>query len=90
VAKQRTPPTVTSQVATYALILGYLAGLRGRMLLDSSWARLLDRSPAEVTELAAESSKQGWLRLKAAGSIVEVTFPTLLKPAEERFVHEPD
>jgi hypothetical protein len=39
--------------------------------------------------LAAEASKQGWLRLKAAGSVVEVTFPGLLTPAEERLTHEP-
>ena len=51
---------------------------------------LLDRSPAEVMELATEASKQGWLRLKAAGSVIEITFPGLLKPAEERLAHEPN
>jgi hypothetical protein len=90
VAKRRSRPTVTPQVATYALVLGYLAGLRGGMLLESSWARLLDRSPAEVTELAMEASKRGWLRFKAAGPVVEVTFPGLLTSAEERLAHEPD
>jgi hypothetical protein len=43
-----------------------------------------------VVDLATEASKQGWLRLKAAGSVVEITFPGLLKPAEERLAHEPD
>jgi hypothetical protein len=90
VAKRRSRPTVTPQVVAYALVLGYLTGLRGKMLLESLWARLLDRSPAEMMELATEASKQGWLRLKAAGSIVEVTFPGLLKPAEERLAHEPN
>ena len=41
-------------------------------------------------DLATEASKQGWLRLKAAGSVVEITFPGLLTPAEERLAHEPD
>jgi hypothetical protein len=90
VAKRRSQPIVTPQVVSYALVLGYLAGLRGRLLLDSSWARLLDRSAAEVFDLATEASKQGWLRLKAAGAVVEITFPGLLKPAEERLAHEQD
>ncbi len=84
VAKRRSHPVVTPQVTSYALVLGYLSGLRGKLLLDSVWARLLDRPPAEVMELATEASRQGWLRLKAAGSVVEVTFPGLLTPAEER------
>lgn len=90
VAKRRSQPVVTPQVTAYALVLGYLSGMRGKMLLDSVWTRLLDRTPAEVMELAAEASKQGWLRLKAAGAVVEVTFPGLLTPAEERLAHEPD
>ena len=90
VAKRRSQPVVTPQVTSYALVLGYLSGLRGKMLIDSVWTRLLDRPPAEVMDLAAEASRQGWLRLKAAGSVVEVTFPGLLTPAEERLAHEPD
>jgi hypothetical protein len=90
VAKRRTQPNVTPQVTSYALVLGYLSGLRGSLLLDSVWTRLLDRPRAEVMELTEEASKQGWLRLKAAGAVVEVTFPGLLKPAEERLAHEPD
>ena len=90
VAKRRTQPVVTPQVTAYALVLGYLTGLRGKLLLESVWTRLLDRPPAEVMDLAAEASKQGWLRLKAAGAVVEVTFPGLLTPAEERLAHEPN
>jgi hypothetical protein len=80
---------VTPVVTSFALVLSYLTGLRGKLLLESLWTRLLDRTPAEVKELATEASKQGWLRLKAAGSVVEITFPGLLKPAEERLAHEP-
>jgi hypothetical protein len=87
--KRRSRPTVTPQVTGYALVLGYLAGLRGKMLLESTWARLLDRTPAEVMELAVEASKQGWLQLKAAGSVVAITFPGLLTPREEKASHDP-
>ena len=90
VTKRRGQPVVSPQVVTYALILGYLNGLRGKLLLGSIWSRLLDRTSTEVMELAAEASRQGWLRLKAAGAVVEVTFPGLLTPDEERLAHEPD
>ncbi len=90
VNKRRSQPTVTPRVAAYSLLLAYLCGLRGMLLLNSFWAGLLDRTPAELFDLAMEASKQGWLRLKAAGSVVEITFPGLLKPAEERLTHEPN
>ena len=67
VTKRRSRPVVTPTVASYALALGYLQGLRGKLLLDSTWAKFLDRPMAEVIDLVLEASKQGWLRYKAAG-----------------------
>ena len=87
VAKRRSRPIVTPVVASYALVLGYLLGLRGKLLLDSIWTQFLDRSTVEVTHLVLEASKQGWLHYKAVGSVVEITFPGLLTPAEERLSH---
>jgi hypothetical protein len=89
-AKRRTRPSVTPVVVAYALLLGYLGGLRGQRLLDSTWTGLLERPPAALTDLAMEASKQGWLRYKMVGSVVEVTFPGLLTPAEERACREQD
>jgi hypothetical protein len=89
-AKRRTQPSVPPVVVAYALLLGYLGGLRGQRLLDSTWTGLLDHSPAAIVDLAVEASKQGWLRYKMAGSVVEVTFPGLLTPAEERACREQD
>jgi hypothetical protein len=90
VKKTRSRPLVTPVVASFALLLGYLTGLRGRMLLDTSWTRLLDRTPVEIADLAVEASKQGWLNYKAAGSVVEITFPGLLRPQEEKAIHDED
>ena len=90
VKKTRTKPHATPIVAAFALILGYLCGWRGKLLLDSTWTRLLDRSPADLSALAIEASKQGWINFKAAGVVVEITFPGLLKPPEERAAHEQD
>jgi len=90
VNKKRARPVVTPVVVTFALLLGYLCGLRGKMLLDTVWTRLLDRTPAEIADLATEASRQGWMNYKAAGSVVEITFPGLLTPHEEKASHEPD
>jgi len=84
VNKKRSRTLVTPVVVTLTLLLGYLCGLRGRMLLDTVWTRMLDRTSAEIVDLAAEASKQGWMNFKAAGAVVEVTFPGLLTPQEEK------
>ena len=64
------------------MLLGYLCGLRGKMLL----ALVLDPScstarPPSCTDLASEASRQGWLNYKAAGGVVEITLPR--DPGEE-------
>ena len=79
VKKIRTNPVVTPLVVTIALAIGWLSGLRGRLLLESSWTRLLDRATVEVAGLTSEASQQGWLTYKSSGSVVEVAFPGLLE-----------
>jgi hypothetical protein len=82
--KRRTRPQVTPMVTAFALLLGYLQGTRGNLLLDSPWARFLDRSTHEVAALAAEASKQGWLRYKSSGAVIEITFPGWLPSPQEQ------
>ncbi len=88
--KTRTRTVVTPVVVTYALLLGYLCGARGKMLLDTTWTRILDRTPSDLADLVIEASKQGWLTYKAVGSVVEITFPGLLTADEERESREPN
>lgn len=88
VKKTRVRPTVTPVVVSYAILLGYLCGLRGSLLLDSLWTRLLDCTPAHILSLTQEASKQGWLLYKGAGTVVEISFPGLLKPYEEKAAYE--
>lgn len=90
VRKKRSRPAVTPVVAAFAVLLGYLGGFRGKLLLDTIWTRLLDRTPAELTDLVGEASRHGWLTYKAAGSVVEITFPGLLRPQEEKAAYEQD
>ncbi len=89
VNKKRTRPVVTPVVVSFALLLGYFCGSRGKMLLDTAWTRMLDRATAEVEGLATEASRQGWMSYKATGSVVEITFPGLLTPQEEKASHDP-
>jgi len=90
VNKKRDRPVVTPVVVTFGLLLGYLCGMRGKMLLDTVWTRMLDRTPIEIANLATDASKQGWMNYKAAGSVVEITFPGLLTPQEEKASNESD
>jgi hypothetical protein len=82
VAKTRALPVVTPCVGAYALSLGYLCGLRGQRLLESTWARFMDRPAADVLQVAMEASKQGWLKLKDAGGVIDIAFPGVLRPKE--------
>jgi hypothetical protein len=87
--KRRVHPKITPVVTAFALLLGYLCGLRGARLFESIWTQFLDSSLTELTELTVEASMQEWLRYKASGAVVEITFPGLLTPAEERAAYEP-
>lgn len=77
IRKQRTRPRVTPVVLTYAVSLGHLCGLSGKMLLHSTWTNLLDRSSAELQDLAFQASSQGWINYKTAGGVVEITLPEI-------------
>lgn len=90
VTKRRTRPQITPVVVAFAFLLGYFCRHRGKLLLDCNWTRLLDCAAGELSDLAVEASKQGWMRYKALGSVVEVTFPGLLKPSEEQAAYEQD
>jgi len=88
--KRRSRPSVTPVVTAFALVLGYLCGLRGSLLLDSLWTKALDCSTAELTALVEEASRQGWVRYKATGAVVDISFPGLLTSAEEQAAYEQD
>jgi hypothetical protein len=66
----------------YALMLGYLQGLRGGRLFETTWTRVLDASPAELRNVAAEAKRLNGLDLKSAGDVIEVGFTTVLTPQE--------
>lgn len=80
--KFRQPVRAGAAAATYALILGYLQGLRGASLFTTLWMRVLCCSPGELRDLAAEGKRHGYLDLKIAGDIIDVGFSALLTNKE--------
>ena len=74
--RQRVAPTPA--VTAFALLLGYLEGVRGAALLRTSWARLLDNPPESLIQSAKDAKRLGLLDLRHAGDVVEFGFTPLL------------
>lgn len=88
VKKVRTAARATPGAAAFALLLGYLSGVRGESLYQTEYAKLLDCSMQEAIELSAEASRKGWIVVKRLGSVIEVLFPNLLSNQEMEWIRE--
>ena len=80
VRKVRRRVTPTPGSLGMALWLGALEGLAGRSLLESRWARVLDRTEAELLPLALRAKRLGLIHARAGGGVVEID-PHRLHPA---------
>jgi len=78
-------PTPTS--TTFALVLGYMLGIRGRDLFNTLFARVLDSDENELMFLAMDAKRLGLIDIKSSGGLTVVSFDTLLKDQERRRVH---
>lgn len=85
--KHRARPKPHWLATTYALFAGYLAGVRGQVLLDSAYARLVGVDPATAADHLATAAAHGLLRFRNAGGVVETDFSALLQPAENLMLH---
>lgn len=74
--------------AAYAMFVGYLSGLRGERLLDSTFAALVSSDRSQLQTALALASARGLLSLKQAAGVVEFDFSSLLSPAEQELLHE--
>jgi hypothetical protein len=68
--RRRVVPTLGS--AALAIWLGALEGLAGRPLLESSWARVLDRTGDELLAVALQAKQRGLIHVRAGGGVVEI------------------
>lgn len=81
--KRKAIPTPRVMASTYAMFAGYLLGLRGEMLVNSVFARLVGAEASLVVTHLATASRNGWLRFRHAGGVMEIDFSNLLRPEEE-------
>ena len=86
--KIRSRAKATAGSASYALLLGYLRGIRGEALFKSEYTKILDCSTEHVIELAEEASRRGWIVFKRVGNVMEVLFPNLLTIQEMEWIRE--
>jgi hypothetical protein len=64
----------------FALLIGYLRGLRGHNLLSSDWVRLMDFDSGELEAAIAEAHRHGLITSRKIGEVIELTpGPHLLK-----------
>ncbi len=75
--KVRALPRPGWAASTYAMFVGYLLGLRGEILLNSVFARLVAAQPAQLSAHLATAASRHWLRLRHAGGVIEIDFSRL-------------
>ena len=84
--RSRANPSAGS--VSYALLLGYLTGVRGLALFYTEYVKLLDCSFDKAIELAEEASRRGWIVFKRVGDVIEVLFPNQINQEEMERLRE--
>jgi hypothetical protein len=80
----------TPASSAYALLLGYLQGVRGQNLLACDWVKVLDLDELEARERADDAKRLGLLDIKQSGSLIDISFPKLLTEADKELLHGAD
>jgi hypothetical protein len=70
--------SATPGSATMALLFASLEGAGGQALLQSDWVRLLDSPPEMVLSEARIAASRGWLELRQAGDVLDISFHKLM------------
>ncbi|NYT60770.1 hypothetical protein H0A66_00295 [Alcaligenaceae bacterium] len=86
--KLRSRSQATPGSVSFALLLGYVTGLRGELLFNSDYTKMLDCSTDKTIELAEDASRRNWISLKRVGNVVEVLFPNLITAQEMEYLRE--
>lgn len=77
-----------SGAISFALLLGFLNGVRGQTLFQTEYIKLLDCSFERSIELAEQASRKGWMVFNRIGGVIEVGFPNLINPQEMEWIRE--
>lgn len=86
--KTREHPYCTPTNTAYALVLGYLCGVRGSLLFNTFWTRVLDAEEHVLHDHAKGASRRGLLTYRNAGGIIEVDISPILLPDEQELLRE--
>ena len=87
--KTRQRVEASPAAVTYALLLGFAVGRRGRLQFESPWATILDASPGALVDIAVDANRLGLLDLKHSGQMIEVSFPALFTGREWELIRGP-
>lgn len=86
--KIRSQAVPTAGSTSYALLLAFLRGVRGPLLFETDFARLLDCSIYRAIELTEDAGRRGWIVFSRVGDVMEVSFPNLLNSKEMEWMRE--
>ena len=86
--KIRSQAIPTAGSTSYALLLAFLRGVRGPLLFETEYARLLDCSSYRAIELAEDAARRGWIVFSRVGDVMEVSFPNFLNSKEMEWIRE--
>jgi hypothetical protein len=76
----RTKAPADFHALAFAVIIGYLRGLRGQNLLASEWVRLLDFDSGELEAAISHAHIHGFITSRKIGDVLELTpGPQLVK-----------
>jgi hypothetical protein len=84
--RQKVEPTPV--VTAYAVLLGYLLGVRGHGLFKTLWTKVLDTPPEELISLAMDAKRFGFLDISYSGGMIEVSVDRMLTEDERRLIRE--
>jgi len=70
--KKRTKASPHAASTVFALYIGSLTGLQGRMLFDSLWVRALDATDRELQDSIHLASRKGWMKYHESGGMMEI------------------
>ena len=68
----------------YAAFLDWLTGLNGITLLTGAFSKTLELAKDEHLNLLSAAGQQGLMRVAHAGGVLQLDFPTWLRPGESR------
>lgn len=82
--KRRVRIVPTPASTAFALLLGFLMGNRGRKLFETVFSRALDRDVDELTSLAMDAKRLGFLDIKSGGGLTVISFDGILNEQEKQ------